>query len=163
MEAGGVDVSGRKRSRDSSTNCKSSSKKSGRFIAGCARCPGTDERSRCFGLTFRFKWLGDDAPVSFLQQDFDFSFRLFELLLALSRERYAFFKQFHRVVQRELRAFQFSHYFFQPRERALEVGLLRQFSFLGSRCIHFVPCALARNSLRQGGETTQVNRTASVV
>lgn len=108
--------------------------------------------SRGFGLRFGVERFGCYLAVGFSEQDFYFTFGFFELFLAFGGEGYAFFKEFHGVVERKLRTFEFANDFFEARERALEIGLLGRFGFLGSRCVHVF---FAGNSLRQGGEGKQ--------
>ena len=109
--------------------------------------------SRGFGLAFRFERFRDDFSVSFSEKDFDFAFGFFELFLAFGGERNAFFEELHGVIERELRAFEFAHDFFEAREAAFEVGLFGWVGFFGSCCVHVF---FAGNSLRQGEERKQV-------
>ena len=109
--------------------------------------------SRRFGLAFGFEGLGDDSAVSFLEKDFDFAFGFFELFLAFGGKGDALFEELHGIIERELRTLQFADYFFEPRQAALEVGLLGRIGFLGSRCVHLF---FAANSLRQGEDGKQV-------
>src|SRR5450631_3416389 len=101
MDVGGTVSEGIKRSRCASTARRSSSKKSGSFIgSGKMLELSARDRSRVV-LAFGFKRLCHHLAVCFFQQDFYFTFRLFQLFLALSRKAHAFFKQLHRFVQRE--------------------------------------------------------------
>jgi len=152
MDGGGVLAAGRSRSRAASTSCKSCSKKSGRVIEECCGETGIVPLSRGFRLAFGFKGFGDDSAVGFLEKDFDFAFCFFELLLAFGGKGDSFFKKFHGVVERKLRAFQFADDFFESREAAFEVGFLGRIGFFGYRCVHVF---FAGNSLRQGGERKQ--------
>src|ERR1700730_1101955 len=130
MDGGSVDSEGRNRSSAASTATRSSSKHLWRFIAaGAAEGRTMRHRSR-FVLGFRFERFGCEFAVRFLQQDFYTALGLFQLLLAFARKLHPFFQQFHGLIQRELRAFEAAHNFFQARQRALKVRLLRSFWFL---------------------------------
>ena len=108
--------------------------------------------SRGLGLRFGVERFGYYFAVGFSEEDLYFTFGFFELFLAFGGKGYAFFKEFHGVVERKLRAFEFADDFFEAREGALEIGLLWRIGFLGSRCVHVF---FAGNSLRQGGEGKQ--------
>src|SRR5258708_29215168 len=154
MDLGVAAAAGSIRCSAASTSCKSSSKNSGRFIFGrivrdfsCVvqgfspALPSTTlhcnrERSSRFALAFRFERLRQQFAVRFFQQNLNLALSFFQLFLALSRQRHAFFKKFHRFVQRKLRAFQSAHHFLQPRQRALKISLFRRFRFFLSRFIH---------------------------
>jgi hypothetical protein len=84
-------------------------------------------------LPLRVKRLGGELAIGFLEEDFYAAFRFFQLFLTFTRQRYAFFKQLHGVVQRKLRAFQAADDFFQARKGTLEIWLLRWLRFFGSR------------------------------
>src|SRR5215831_16673096 len=135
MEEGCADSAGSSRSKAASTASRSSSKKGESFIVKRKERLAGRTASR-FALPLRIERLGRKLSVSFLEEDFHPPFRLFELFLAFPRERDALFKQLHRIIQRKLRAFQSPHDFFQPRKRALEVGLLGRFRLFGCRCVH---------------------------
>src|SRR6267154_1912484 len=106
MEEGCAVEAGRSRSRAASTVTRFSSKNGGSFIArGNSRVAGGGSASR-FGLPLGIERLGGKLAIGFLEEDFHAPLRLFELLLALPRQRDALFKQFHRVIQGKLRAFQ---------------------------------------------------------
>src|SRR5450432_1110210 len=119
MEGGSIDSGGRNFSRAASTAWRSASKKSGRIIAGAP-----EDGRRCVSgliLAFGFKRLGRQFAVGFVQQNLDFAFRFFELLLALAGKLHALFEKLHGVVERQLRALQTSNDFFESRERTFEV------------------------------------------
>src|SRR5256885_15777373 len=105
MEAGCSFSLGSSRCSAASTNCKSSSKNDGRFIARTASIAlqyflsSSTRRSR-LTLALRFERLRHHFSVRLLQQNFHFAFCFFQLFLALPRQRHAFFEQFHRFVQR---------------------------------------------------------------
>src|SRR5712664_2691864 len=133
MEEGGAVSAGRSRSRVASTIKRFSSKNGGSFIAaGNGRAAGCRGASR-FGLPLGIERLGGKLAIGLLQEDFHSPLRLFELLLALVGERDALLEQLHRVVQRELRAFQAANDFLQAGKRALKIGFFRRFGFFGSR------------------------------
>src|SRR5437867_3154410 len=106
MEGGCVVSAGSSRSRAASTAIRFSSKKGGSFIARKGP-PGAGklEESR-FRLPLWIKRFRDKFAVRLFEQDLHAAFRLFKLLLTFPRQRDPFFKKFHGVVQRELRAFQ---------------------------------------------------------
>src|ERR1700722_15375098 len=135
IDTGAVVSVGRKRSSAASTASRSCSKKSGRFIARALIGGGGCAVSR-FGLGFGFKRLGCQFSVGFLQQNFNATFGLFQLLLAFARKSHAFFKQMHGLVERELRALQAANYLFQTREGTLKIGFLRSLCFFRYRRIH---------------------------
>ena len=89
-------------------------------------------RSR-FVLFFGFEGFGGELAVRLLQQDFHPALGFFKLFLALARKLHSFFKKLHRLIQRELRALQLAHNFFQPRQRLFKIRLLRGFSFFNRR------------------------------
>src|SRR6266851_8623743 len=133
MEVGCAVANGRSRSRAASTVRRSSSKNGGSFIAKRNwRAAGGGSWSR-FALPLGIEGLGRKLAIRFLQEDFHSTFRLLQLLLALAGECDALFEQFHRVVQRELRAFQAANDFLKACQRALKIGLFREFGFLRSR------------------------------
>src|SRR5712692_4114111 len=133
MEAGCAVAAGSRRSRAASTARRPSSKNGGSFIvegnwiAKSCRCTSR------FGLPLGIERLSGKLAIGFLQENFYSPLCLFQLLLALARESDALFEQFHRVVQRELRAFQPAHDFLKPGERTLKIRFLRRLGFLGSR------------------------------
>src|SRR6266851_3905707 len=143
MEEGCAVSAGISRPRAASTVRRSSSKNGGSFIAaGNGRAAGCLGASR-FSLPLGIERLGGKLAIGFLQEDFHSPLRLFQLLLALARKRDALLKQFHCVVQRELRAFQAPDDFLKTGERALKIGLFRWFGFHGRRKIHAIcPCPL---------------------
>src|SRR5579871_4142980 len=104
MEAGVVVSAGRSFCKAASTACKSSSKNAGSFIVRWMAMPKF--RGASGFVAFGIERLGGELAVGFFQQDFDFSFGFFELLLALARKGDAFFEEFHRFVERKLRALQ---------------------------------------------------------
>jgi hypothetical protein len=57
-------------------------------------------------LGFGIERFGGEFAVGFCKEDFYAAFGFFELLLAFAGEGYAFFEEFHGVVERELRAFE---------------------------------------------------------
>src|ERR1043166_7197243 len=141
IEGGGVSEAGRRRWRAASTWWRSSSKKAGRVIEGESRSgevlawprkgaalqrPYEEkdrlDASRRFWLRFGIEGFGDDFAVGLAEENFDLAFGFFELLLALAGECDAFFKEFHGIVERKLRAFEFANNFFETREAAFEVG-----------------------------------------
>src|SRR5260370_503626 len=106
MEEGCAVAAGRSRSRAASTVPRFSSKNGGSFIArGNWRAAGAGSTSR-FGLPLGIERLGGKLAIGFLEEDLHAPLRLFELLLALSRECDALFEQLHRVIQGKLWAFQ---------------------------------------------------------
>src|SRR5215470_10236362 len=114
METGGVSSAGRSFCRAASTACKSSSKNEGSFIE-----LWIGKRSRCEGSRFfalRVKGFHGKLSVRLFEQDFHLPLGFFELLLTFTGECDAFFEQFHRFVERELRAFQFADDFLEARE-----------------------------------------------
>jgi len=109
--------------------------------AAAPRCyDGKDWRgtSRGFGLAFGIEGFGDDFAVGFAEKDFNFAFGFLELLLAFAGKSDAFFEEFHGVVERELRTFEFADDFLEAREAALEVGLFGGIGFFGGGSIHVV-------------------------
>src|SRR5712692_10031041 len=133
MEEGCADAAGKRRSRAASTVKRSSSKNAGSFIAEGNRLAAKCQSGSRFGLPLGVKRLGGKFAIGFFEKDFHAAFCFFELLLAFAREGNAFFEKFHRVVEGELRAFQPADDFLKTSQRALKVGLLRRFGFLGSR------------------------------
>src|SRR6266446_4638791 len=127
MEEGCAVSAGRSRSRAASTARRSSSKNGGSFIAAgnwrAAVCRGASR----FGLPLGIERLGGKLAIGFLQEDFHAALGFFQLLLALAGERDALFEQLHRLVQRELRAFQAADDLFQANKGTLEVGFFRRF------------------------------------
>src|SRR5215510_6299740 len=136
IEGGGVAAEGRKCSRAASTSCRFCSKKSGRLMGEFSKYAGIGPESRGFGLAFRLEGFGDDSTVGFPEENFDFAFGFFELLLAFGGKGDAFFEQFHRVVEGKLRAFQFADHLFETREAALKIRLLRRIGFFRCGRIH---------------------------
>src|SRR6267378_5536765 len=127
MEEGCAVAAGRSRSRAASTVARFSSKNGGSFIArGNWRAEGGGSASR-FGLPLGIEGLGGKLAICFLKEDFHAPLCLFQLLLALPRERDALFEQLHRVVQRKLRAFQAANYFLKASKRALKIRLFLRF------------------------------------
>src|SRR5205814_7054591 len=61
---------------------------------------------------------------------------LFQILLAIARELHALFKQFHRVIERKVRAFELADDFFQARQRAFKIRLLYAVGFFYRTLIH---------------------------
>src|SRR6266850_5853036 len=104
MEDGWADSAGSIRSMTASTERRSSSKKAGSFIAAENSRVDSAVASR-FTLTFRIKRLRRKLAVGFLEEDFYAAFRLFQLLLAFSRECHTFLEELHGVIQGKLRAF----------------------------------------------------------
>jgi hypothetical protein len=92
--------------------------------------------SRGFGLAFGFEGFGDDPTVSFPEENFDFAFRFFQLLLAFCGKGDAFFEQFHRIVERKLRAFELADDLFKAREAALKIRLFRRIGLFWCGCVH---------------------------
>src|SRR5579864_6959594 len=142
MEGGRVPSAGNKRSNAASTASRSSSKKEGEFIAGEGRADWgcvmrIPPRSR-FGLFFRLEGLRRELSVGLLQQNLHAPLCLLQLLLALARELYSFFEQFHGFVQGELRAFETAHNFLEPGEGLLEIGLLQRLSLFHRNRIHAI-------------------------
>src|SRR4029077_5142714 len=119
-----------------STASRSCSKKSGRFIARVLKQAEGFANSR-FVLGFGFKRRGCEFSIGLLQQNFNTPFGFFQLFLALARKSHAFLEKQHGLVERELRALEAANHFFETRERALKIGLLRGgFGFLRCRRIH---------------------------
>src|SRR3974390_2898178 len=85
IEVGGAFSAGINRSNCVSTAMRSSSKKSGSFISGLM-IPVHARRPSRSVVAFRFKRLGGELSIGFLQQNLHASFRFFELLLALARK-----------------------------------------------------------------------------
>lgn len=77
------------------------------------------------GLAFGVEGCGGEFAVGFFEEDFDFAFSFFELLLAFARKFDAFFEEFHGVVERELGGFETADDFFETGERMLEIGFFR--------------------------------------
>jgi len=94
-------------------------------------------RSR-FGLAFRIERLGGELAVGFFQKNFDAAFGFFELLLAFTGERHAFFEELHGIVERELGAFETADDFLEAGEGALKIRLLGRLGFFGGGLIHRV-------------------------
>jgi len=92
--------------------------------------------SRGLGLRFGVERFGYYLAVGFSEEDFYFTFGFFKLFLTLGGKGYAFFKQFHGVVERKLRTLELADDFFEAREGALEIRLLGRIGFLGSGCVH---------------------------
>jgi hypothetical protein len=88
-----------------------------------------------FGLTLWIEWLRNQFSVCLFQEDLDFAFRFFKLLLAFARKFDAFLEKLHGVIERKLRRFQPAHDFFQTTERFLEIGFLRRLGFFNRCCI----------------------------
>src|SRR5437588_145120 len=160
MEVGGVFSAGRSFSRAASTARRSCSKKEGSFIVGGR--PSDDAApygTSRFRLPFGIKRFRRQFAVGLFEKNFHAAFRLFELLLAFPRKRDAFLEKFHGVVQRKLRALQTTHDFLQPRERALEVRLLRRFRFFLCGCIHKAHLrSIARPISGTGGKNRLIGR-----
>src|SRR5438132_9116269 len=133
MDEGCAVAAGRSFSRAASTARRFSSKNEGSFIArGNWRATSGQSASR-FGLPLRIERLGGELAVGFLEENFHSPLGLFELLLAFSRKRDAFFEQLHGVVQRKLRTLEAADDFLEAGERTLKIRLLLRFRFLGSR------------------------------
>jgi hypothetical protein len=81
-------------------------------------------------LALGIERLGGQLSIRFFEEDFDAAFGFFELLLAFARKGDAFFKEFHSVVEGELRAFEAADDFFEADEGLLEIGLLRGLGLL---------------------------------
>src|SRR6266852_7205225 len=94
--------------------------------------PGCRGASR-FRLLLGVERLGSELAIGLLEENLDASFRLFQLLLAFARKRYALFEKLHGVIQRELRTLQAADDFFKAGKGALEIRLLGRFRFFGSR------------------------------
>ena len=163
IEGGGVAAEGRKCSRAASTSCRFCSKKSGRLIGEFSKDACIGPESRGFGLAFGFEGFGNDSTVGFPEENFDFAFGFFELLLAFGGKSDAFLEQFHRIVEGKLRAFEFADHLFEAREAALKIRLFRRIGFFRCGCVHAAFLRTSgnlyqsgRNSLRQGGERKQV-------
>ena len=77
--------------------------------------------------------LGFYLSAGLFQQNFDSAFSFFKLLLAFARKRHAFFEEFHRFVEREIRAFKALDDFLEPPERSLKIAFFRCFDRLISR------------------------------
>src|ERR1700678_1483518 len=127
METGSVVSRGRIFSSAASTSTRSRSKNSG--AAMVSDLPGVEDvrredcgRWRSGLVVIRLKGFRDNFPIRFLQQDFDPTFRFFELLLAFARKLDAFFEELHGFVEREVGAFEALDHFFQARERFFEVA-----------------------------------------
>src|SRR5438132_497194 len=100
MEEGWVVAAGRTFSRAASTTARFSSKNAGSFIFRGNWRAADGRRASRFGLPLGIERLGGKLAIGFLEEDFHAPLGLFELLLALPRERDALFEQFHGVVQR---------------------------------------------------------------
>src|SRR5215472_278900 len=100
MELGSAVSAGSSRSRAASTARRSSSKKGESFIGGWNPCDQRQSKTSQFALPLRIKRFCDELAIRFFEQDFHAAFGFFQLLLAFSRQRHAFFKKLHRVVQR---------------------------------------------------------------
>src|ERR1700687_3234642 len=124
MEDGSVVSAGSSRSRAASTESRSSSKNAGSFIAPANQRSGSWRGVSRLALPPRIEGLSRQLAISLFEEDFHTAFRLFQLLMAFARQRHSFFEEFHRVVQRELRALQASDNFLEARKGPLEVGLL---------------------------------------
>src|SRR6267142_5376596 len=132
MEFGWAASAGNSRSRAASTARRSSSKKGGRFIvAGNWRALGCREASR-FALPLWVERLGSQLTIGLLEEDFHAPFRFFQLLLALAGEGDALFKEFHSVVERELRAFETAHNFLETCKRTFKIRFFPSSGFLGT-------------------------------
>src|ERR1700739_4592194 len=139
MEAGGADSAGSNRARCASTGIRSSSKKGGSFIGSEAVPVWAIAGASTVALSFRLQRFGGELSVRLFQKDFDGPFGFFQLLLAFARQAHTFFEEFHRFVERKLRALQSSDYFFQPRKRALKIRLFGLLRFFGYWLIHAIP------------------------
>src|ERR1700732_1801351 len=115
MEGGGVVSEGSRRSSEASTARRFSSKNWGRFIVGIGRGEGGVATGSRFALAFRVERLGGKLAISLFQENFDAALGFFQLFLAFARERDAFFKKFHGVVERDLGTFEAADDFFQAR------------------------------------------------
>jgi hypothetical protein len=104
---------------------------------GRSAFPGFVPPSRFF-LFFGIERFGGEFAVGFFEKDFDAAFGFFELLLAFALESDTFFKEFHGVVERELRGLEPADDFFEARERTLEVRLLGRLRFFWCRGIHAI-------------------------
>jgi hypothetical protein len=67
-------------------------------------------------LAFGIERLGSEFAIRLFQQNFDAAFGLFELLLAFAGKGHTFFEQFHRIIERKLRAFEAADHLFQASE-----------------------------------------------
>src|SRR5258708_4896236 len=152
MEVGGVPETGSIRCNAASTSSRSSSKKEGSFIAKGAFRPAIQSlwrhQASRFILAFWLKLFRHQFAVRFFQQNLNFAFRLFQLLLAFPRKRHSLFKQLHRFIQRKLRALQFAHHLFQSRQRPFEVRLFLRFRFFRCWYVHAAFSLGARLSQR---------------
>src|SRR6266566_3811219 len=133
MEEGCAVAAGSSRSRAASTIRRFSSKNGGSFIAEENWLAAGSRSASRFGLPFGIERLVGKLAIGFLQEDFHAALGFFQLLLALAGERDALFEQLHRLVQRELRAFQAADDLFQANKGTLKVGFFRRFRFLWSR------------------------------
>jgi hypothetical protein len=84
-----------------------------------------------------FEGFGNQLAIGFLEENFDAAFGFFELLLTFTGKADAFFKKLHGVVEGELRAFEFTDYFFEASEGAFKVGFFcgNWFRLFGSELI----------------------------
>jgi hypothetical protein len=85
----------------------------------------------------RFEWFSLKLPV-FLQQNFNFSFRLLQFIAAGGRKLHAFFEQCQRRLQRDFSLFQFLNNFLQPLEALFK---LRQRGF---RSVHYCNATISK-------------------
>jgi hypothetical protein len=93
-------------------------------------------------LSFRLKRFGGELSVRLFEKDFHAPFGFLQLLLALARQAHTFFEEFHRFVERKLRALESSDYFFQPSERALKIRLFGLLRLFGYWLVHAIPLGL---------------------
>src|SRR6266403_3646724 len=137
MEGGCASSPGIRRPRAASTAARSSSKNAGRIIEWRVRpvAPSGGIRLGLF-LGFWIERFCYHLSARLLEQNFHFAFGLFQVFLAITRKLHAFLEQFHSFIQREVRTLQLSDYFFQARQRMLEIGLLRGLGFFRRCWIH---------------------------
>jgi hypothetical protein len=103
---------------------------------GNAAAPLICREGSGFFLYFGIESLGNEFAARFLEQDFDFALRLPQVFLAVARELYALFKEFHGFVERQIRILKLADNFFQAREGILKVRLLARFRLFGRCRIH---------------------------
>src|SRR5436190_14561559 len=164
IEGGCVVSAGSNRSRAASTAIRFSSKKGGSFIVGRKPAGQGAHQSSRFRLPLWIKRFRCQFAIRLFQKDFHAAFRLFKLLLTFPRQRDPFFKKFHGLVQRELRAFQSPHNLFEARERALEIGLLWSFGLFRCWYVHKLNlCSMAALISGTAGTSTSSVRSARCV
>ena len=148
MEDGGVDSDGIKLFQVSVDGDTVFLKESGKFHGGGVVVDWSGSQPSRFALAFGIERFGGDFAVGFFEEDFYAAFGFFELLLAFAGKAHAFFKEFHGVVERELRAFEAPDDFFQASKDFSKSGFLGGSGFFDGSGVHVIQASCALKGAR---------------